>query len=105
MGGTIYIICSEDMTKTRQNGFHQKSRFKQLKTFRLVYRQCLEKIFKIYALKLHVDLRKSGPFYLQPTVARTEIQCKRLPIGVYSINFIMKSIVQNSSSIYRQALC
>lgn len=41
-------------------------------------------------------MKNSGPYYLQPiTNPTTDIQCKRFPIGIHSLNFIIVNIIQN----------
>ena len=44
--GTIYMIYSEGMTETTQNGLHQKGRLQQPKMFEVDHEKCPGKIFK-----------------------------------------------------------
>ena len=49
-----------------------------------------------YLLKHPVGMEKSGPFYLQPTVnPLTNIWYKKTPLGINSINSMMKDLISN----------
>ena len=55
------------------------------------------KIFQNYHLKCLVGKKKPGPFYLQATVnPLTNIWFKQTPMGISSINSMMKDLISNS---------
>ena len=95
--GTSYIVFSEGITKTRQSGLHQKNRLQVPKILETKSDRCPVKIFRKYLSKRPVELRNSGPFYLQPIVnPLTEIWYKKQPMGINNINGIMKDMIANS---------
>ena len=58
---------------------------------------CPVQTFRTYLAKLSADLKISGPFYLaviyNPSCA---IWFKRSPMGVHTINNIMKNVISKS---------
>lgn len=95
--GTTYIMFSEGITKTRQSGLHQKNRLQLPKMFATESDRCPVKLFRKYLSKRPVELKESGPFYLQPIVnPLTDVWYKKQPMGINSINGIMKDMISNS---------
>lgn len=87
--GTAYITYSEGMTKTRQNGLHQKDLLHQPNMPEVNHEQGPVKILKNHLSKQPVDMRNSGPFYLEPIAnQKTDIWFKRFLMNIYSINSI-----------------
>ena len=59
--------------------------------------RCPVKLFQKYLPKLPVEMEKSGSFYLQPIVnSLTNIWYKKTPMGINSINSMMKDLISNS---------
>ena len=95
--GASYIVYTERITKTRQDGLHQKSRLQLPKMFETQTERCPVKLFQMYLSKRPVWMEKSGPFYLQPIVnPLTNIWYKKAPMGINSINSMMKDLISNS---------
>ena len=60
--------------------------------------RCPVKLFQKYLPKLPVEMEKSGSFYLQPIVnSLTNIWYKKTPMGINSINSMMKYLISNST--------
>ena len=95
--GASYIVYAEGLTKTRQSGLHKKSRLQLPKMFETQSERCPVKLFQKYLSKRPVGMEKSGPFYLQPIVnPLTNIWYKKTPMGINSINSMMKDLISNS---------
>ena len=59
--------------------------------------RCPVKLFQKYLPKLPVEMEKSVSFYLQPIVnSLTNIWYKKTPMGINSINSMMKDLISNS---------
>ena len=92
-----YIVYAEGITKTRHSGLHQKSRLQLPKMFEKQSERCPVKLFQKYLSKRPVGMEKSGPFYLQPIVnTLTNIWYKKTPMGINTINSMMKDLISNS---------
>ena len=95
--GFTYVASSEGITKTRQSGLRDKYRIQMLKMFETRNDRCPVKIFRTYLAKSPADLRISGLFYLaviyNPLCA---IWFERSPVGVHSMNNIMKNVISKS---------
>ena len=95
--GASYIVYAEGITKTREGGRHQKSRLQLPKMFETQIETCPVKLFQKFLSKGPVGMKKSGPFYLQPIVnPLTNIWYKNTPMGINSINSMMKDLISNS---------
>ena len=96
--GFTYVTFSERITKTRQSGLREKYRIQIPKMFETRKYCCPVEIFRTYLDKRPADLRISGSFYLavicNPSCA---IWFKRSPMGVHTINNIMKNVISKSS--------
>ena len=95
--GFTCVTFSEGITKTRQSGLREKYRVQIPKLFETRNDRCPVKMFRTYLAKRPADLRTSGPFYLatiyNPSCA---IWFKRSPMGVHTINNIMKNVISKS---------
>ena len=61
-------------------------------------KRCPVRLFQKYLLKRPVRMEKSGPFYLKPIESHlTNIWYKKTPVGINSINSMMKDLISNSS--------
>ena len=90
------IVYAEGITETRQSGLHQKSRLQLPKMSETQSERYPIKLFQKYLLKRPVGMEKSGPFYLQPIVnPLTNICYKKTPMGINSINSVMKDLLSN----------
>ena len=59
--------------------------------------RCPVRLFQKHLLKRPVRMEKSGPFYLQPIENHlTNISYKKTPMGINSINSMMKDLISNS---------
>ena len=95
--GASYIVYAEGITKTRQNGLHQKNWLQLPKMFETQSERSPVKLFQKYLLKRPVGMEKSGPFYLQPIVnSLTNIWYKKAPRSINSINSMMKHLISNA---------
>ena len=93
----LCIVYTEGITKTRQTSLHEKNRLQLPKIFETQSERCPVNLFQKYLLKRPVGMEKSGPFYLQPIVnPLTNDQYKKTPMGINSINFMMKDLISNS---------
>ena len=95
--GASYIVYAEGIPKARQSGLHQKSRLQLPKIFETQSESCPVKLFHKYLSKRPVGIKKSGPFYLQLIVnVLTNIWYKKTPMGINSINSMIKDLISNS---------
>ena len=83
--GESYIVYAKGITKTRQNGLHQKSRLQLPKMFETQPEKCPVKLFQKYLSKCPV---------INPL---TNIWYKKMPVGINSINSMMKDLISNSA--------
>ena len=59
--------------------------------------RCRVKLFSKYLLKRPVGMEKLGPFYLRSIVnPLTNLWYKKTPMGIGSINSMMKDLISNS---------
>ena len=96
--GFTYVTFSDGIAKTRQSGLREKQRVQIPKMFETRNDRCPVKICRTYLAKRPAELRTSGPFYLtviyNPSCA---IWFKRFPMGVHTINNIMKNVISKVS--------
>ena len=98
--GIEYLTFAEGITKTRQSGLHEKVRSFKPKMFATGTNRCPIAIFNFFKTKRPFDWRDNGPFYLSimNKVSSTPESpwFKKMPMGVNTINNIMKNMVKNS---------
>ena len=95
--GSTYITFSEGITKTRQSGLREKRRAQIPKMFETQNERCPVKIFNFFKTKRPVNLQATGPFYLAIiSNSVSNIWFKKSPMGVHTINNIMKTMISNS---------
>ena len=95
--GKTYITYQEGLTKTRNRGLN----FKPCVIFPRMYatgcENCPVKLFNLYVDHRPLSLKKVGPFYLSIIDnPKLNIWYKTLPMGVHTINNILKSMKNNS---------
>ena len=87
----------EGITKNRQSGLHEKYRVQISKMFETRNDGCSVKLFRTYLAKCPAYVRTSVPIYLaviyNPSCV---IRFKRSPIGIHTINNIMKIVISKS---------
>ena len=93
-----FVTFAEAITKTRQNGLHEKHRLIQPKMFSTDTSRCPVNIFKLYLPKRPIQLRSSGPLYLSiiHKPVSNLLWYKNFPMGQLTINSIMKRMIENS---------
>ena len=96
--GTEYLTFVEGITKTRQGGLHKKPRLIQPKMFATGTARCPLSFFKKFISKRPPSLKEEGPFYLSPIInpVNENIWYKTVPLGVNSLNNILKTMVERS---------
>lgn len=93
-----YVTFAEGITKTFQSGLREKYRLQKPKMVeKKMSTRCPVTIFKLYISKRPLTLRESGPLYLAPIDNPiTDIWYKKAPMGMNTINNLMKTMIQNS---------
>ena len=95
--GASYMVYAEGIIKTRQSGLHQQSRLQLPKMFETQSERFPVTIFQKCHSKHPVGMVISRPLYLQPIVnPLTNICYKKTPMGINSINSMMKDLISNS---------
>ena len=95
--GFTYVTFSEGITKTRQSGLREKYPLQIPKLFETRNGRCPMEIFRTYLAKRPAYWRISGTFYLAAIYNPScTIWFKRSPMGVSTINNIMKNVISKS---------
>ena len=96
--GFTHVTFSDGIMKTRQSGFCEKYRVQIPKMFETRHDHCPVKIFRTYLAKRPADLHIPVPLYLAVIYNPSRATWfKRSPVGVHTINNIMKNVISKYS--------
>ena len=95
--GKTYLTYQEGLTKTRKGGLNFKPRIIYPRMYATDDDKCPVNFFRKFVSRRPVNLRHSGAFYLSVIDnPKTDVWYKTLPMGVHTINNILKNMKKKS---------